>query len=135
MEFPAGFLKRWLQTNNENKKTAKEAEAEFPTFSGQLKWTLISDKIIKDNGIDVSQEELKAAMRAEIMQYFGGMSMGGDLSFMDSYVDRMLKDEKQVESTFRRMITDKLFTWAQSQVNAVEKVVTPDELTGMQHHH
>ena len=69
------------------------------------------------------------------MQYFGGMSMGGDLSFMDSYVDRMLKDEKQVESTFRRMITDKLFTWAQSQVNAVEKVVTPDELTGMQHHH
>jgi trigger factor len=135
MEFPAGFLMRWLQTNNENKKTAAEAEAEFPTFSGQLKWTLISDRIIKENSLDVSQEELKAAMRAEIMQYFGGMSMGGDISWLDSYVDRMLKDEKQVESTYRRMVTDKLFSWAQGQVNATEKIVTPEELTGMQHHH
>ena len=135
MEFPAEFLKRWLQTNNENKKTAEEAEAAFPTFSGQLKWTLISDRIIKENALEVSQEELKAAMRKEIMQYFGGRSMGSDISWLDSYVDRMLKDEKQVETTYRKMLTDKLFSWLQSQVNATEKEVTPDELTGMQHHH
>jgi len=135
MDFPAGFLKRWLQTNNENKKTAEEAEEEFPKFSGQLKWTLISDRIIKENALDVSQEELKAVMRTEIMQYFGGMSMGGDISWLDSYVDRMLKDEKQVETTYRRILTDKLFSWLQSQVNATEKEVTPDELAGMQHHH
>jgi len=135
MEFPASFLKRWLQTNNENPKTAEQADEEFPTFSGQLKWTLISDRIIKENDLDVSQQELKDAMRTEIMQYFGGMSMGGDISWLDSYVDRMLKDEKQVESTYRRMVTEKLFTWAQGQVKATEKEVTPDELTGMQHHH
>jgi trigger factor len=45
MEFPAEFLKRWLQTGSQERKTAEEAEAEFPVFSNQLKWTLISDKI------------------------------------------------------------------------------------------
>ncbi len=135
MEFPAEFLKRWMQVNGEKPKSAEEAEEEFPTFSGQLKWTLINDKLIKENNLDVTQQELQAAMRAEIMQYFSGMSMGGDISWLDSYVDRMMKDEKQVDATYRRMVTAKLFEWAQTQTTPAEKEVTPDELTAMQHNH
>jgi trigger factor len=47
----------------------------------------------------------------------------------------MMKDEKQVDASYRRLITDKLFAWAESQVKPAEKEVTPEELTGMQHHH
>ena len=43
------------------------------------------------------------------MQYFGQMKMDGDTSWMESYIDRMMKDEKQVDSSYRRLITDKLF--------------------------
>jgi trigger factor len=135
MEFPAEFLKRWLQTGSEERKTAEQAEEEFPVFSSQLKWTLISDKLIKDNNLQVTQEELKDAMRTEVMRYFGSMSMGDDTSWLDSYIDRMMKDEKQVDASYRRLVTDKLFTFAQGQVKPVEKVVTGEELTGMQHHH
>ena len=135
MEFPAEFLKRWLQTGSQERKTAEEAEAEFPVFSNQLKWTLISDKIVKENQLEVSQEELKDSMRTEVMRYFGGMSLGEDTSWLDSYVDRMMKDEKQVEASYRRLITDKLFNWAQSQANPKEKEVSAEELTSMQHNH
>ncbi len=135
MEFPESFLKRWLQNGGEQQKTPEQAEAEFPVFSGQLKWTLISDKLIKENSLDVTTEELKASMKAEVMNYFGGMSMGDDVSWLDSYVDRMMKDEKQVDASYRRMITEKLFNWAQSQAAPKEKEVTPDELTAMQHNH
>ncbi len=135
IEFPAEFLKRWLQTGSEERKTAEQAEAEFPVFSGQLKWTLISDKIIKDNNLQVTQDELKDSMKTEVMRYFGGMSLGDDTSWLDSYVDRMMKDEKQVDASYRRLVTDKLFNFAQSQVKPVEKEVTADELTAMQHHH
>jgi trigger factor len=135
MEFPAEFLKRWLQTGSEERKTAEQAEEEFPIFSSQLKWTLISDKLIKDNNLQVTQEELKDAMRTEVMRYFGSMSMGDDTSWLDSYIDRMMKDEKQVDASYRRLVTDKLFTFAQGQVKPVEKEVTGEELTGMQHHH
>ncbi|HMO62376.1 MAG TPA: trigger factor [Ferruginibacter sp.] len=135
MEFPAEFLKRWLQINGEQRKSAEEVEAEFPVFTNQLKWTLISDKIIKDNQLDVSQQELKDSLKAQVMGYFGGASLGDDTSWIDSYVERMMKDEKQLESTYRRLVTEKLFGWAQAQVTPAEKEVTPEELNGLQHHH
>ncbi|MBC7890356.1 MAG: trigger factor [Ferruginibacter sp.] len=135
IEFPAEFLKRWLQTGSEERKTAEQAEEEFPTFSGQLKWTLISDKLIKENNIAVTLEELKVAMRMEVMRYFGNMNIGDDTSWLDSYIDKMMKDEKQLDATYRRLLTDKLFAYAESEVNPVENEVSAEELTGMQHHH
>ena len=135
MEFPDRFLKRWMQVGGEERKTAEQAEDEFPSFSKQLKWTLISDKIVKDNKLQVSAEELKESMKREVMQYFGSMSLGDDTSWLDSYVDRMMKDEKQTDATYRRLITDKLFAWVQSKVTPTEKQVTSEDLTAMQHNH
>ena len=135
MEFPADFLKRWLQTGGEKAKTAEEAEAEFPAFSNQLKWTLISDKLIKENKLEVTNEELREYMKTEVMRYFGSMNMGDDTSWLESYIDRMMKDEKQVDSSYRRLITDKLFGWMEGQVKPKEKEVTAEELAAMQHNH
>jgi trigger factor len=135
IEFPADFLKRWLQTGSEDRKTAEQAEEEFPTFSSQLKWTLISDKLIKDNKLQVTPDELRDSMRTEIMRYIGHMTPGGDTSWLDSYVDRMMKDEKQLDATYRRLLTAKIFNFAETKVKPVEKEVTAEELTGLQHHH
>ena len=135
MEFPADFLKRWLQTGGEKPKTAAEAETEFPSFSNQLKWTLISDKLVQDNKLQVTNEELRESMKVEIMRYFGSMNLGDDTSFLESYIDRMMKDEKQVDASYRRLITDKLFTWVEAQVKPKEKEVTGEELSGMMHNH
>jgi len=135
MEFPEAFLKRWLMQGTDKPKTAEEAEAEFPSFANQLKWTLISDRIITDNKLDVTQEDLKSHMREEVMRYFGQMGMGEDVSWLDSYIDRMMKDEKQVDATYRRLITEKLFNHVEQHIAVKEKTVTPDELNAMQHHH
>jgi trigger factor len=135
MEFPEEFLKRWLQTGGEKPKTAEEAEAEFPGFSNQLKWTLISDKLIQDNKLQVTNEELRDSMKTEIMRYFGTMNLGDDASWIESYIDRMMKDEKQVDSSYRRLVTDKLFSFIETQVKPKEKEVTGEELNGMMHNH
>ena len=82
---------------------------------------MISDKLIKDNKLDVTEEELKDTMRTEVMRYFGQMNMGDDMSWLDSYIDRMMKDEKQVDATYRRLITEKLFGWMESQTKPKEK--------------
>ncbi len=135
MDFPVEFLKRWLQTGGETEKTAEQVETEFPAFSNQLKWTLISDKLIKENKLEVGNEELREYMKVEIMRYFGTMNLGEDTSWIESYIDRMMKDEKQVDSSYRRLITEKLFNWIEGQATAKEKEVTSDELTAMQHNH
>jgi len=135
MEFPTDFLKRWLQNSGEQVKTDEQVETEFPGFVNSLKWTLISDRLVKENNLEVGQEELKAYMRNDILRYFGQMQLGDDTGWIDSYVDRMLKDEKQVEGSYRRLITDKLFNWAEGQTKPQEKEVSVEELTKMQHNH
>ena len=135
MAFPETFLKRWLQTGGEKQKTADQAETEFPAFSNQLKWTLISDRIITDNKLEVSNEEVRASMKTEVMRYFGQMNMSEDMSWLESYMDRMMKDEKQVDASYRRLITEKLFGYVESQVKATEKNITGEELTAIQHNH
>jgi trigger factor len=135
MDFPESFLKKWMQNGGEKPKSAEEVETEFPTFKDQLRWTLISDKIVKENNLDVNPEELKEYMRQQILGYFGGMSLDGNIEWLDSYVDRMLKDEQQVESSYRRLITEKLFGWAEHQINAQEKPISSEEFLKLQEQH
>jgi trigger factor len=135
IQLPDAFLKRWMEMGGEKKKSVEEVEAEYPTFVNQLKWTLLSDKIINENDLKVTQEELRKSMEEEIMRYFGQIKMGEDTAWIGSYIDRMMKDEKQVDSTYRRLITEKLFNWLETQVTPSEKEVTADEFTAMQHHH
>lgn len=136
VQFPDEFLKRWLEIGGEKRKSREEVEAEYPSFVNQLKWTLISDQIITENNLEVSEEELRNSMKEEIMRYFGQMNLAGDdTQWLESYVDRMMKDEKQVESNYRRMITEKLFNWLETQVTPTEKEISVDEFTAMQHNH
>lgn len=133
IELPKDFLKRWLQKGGEKPKTAEEAEHEYPNFDHQLRWTLISDKLIRDNSLEVSFEELKESARAKIMGYYG---IGGEQAeWLDSYLDRLLQDEKYVDQTYREMITQKLFDWAETKVNVKEEEITAEEFVKLPHKH
>jgi trigger factor len=135
LDLPNEFLKRWIAIGGEKKKNPEEVEAEYPSFSNQLKWTLISDKLISDNKIEVSDEELRDHMRAEIMGYFGQMNLGEDNQWIESYIDRMMKDQKQIDSSYRKLLTEKLFNFLETRVTPAEKQSSPDELLALQHHH
>ncbi len=135
MEFPEAFLTRWLETGGDEAKTPEEAKRDYPTFSNQLKWTLISDRIVADNKLEIKNEELRESMSAEVMRYFGQMNMGEDMSWLESYIDRMMKDEKQVDAAYRKLLTEKVFSTLETAVNPTEKTVTADELVAMQHNH
>src|SRR5690606_26550164 len=56
-ELPDDFLKRWLQATNEN-LSPEELEKGYDDFAKNLKWTLIENKIIKDNSIEIKYEDL-----------------------------------------------------------------------------
>jgi trigger factor len=146
MELPETFLKKWLATSTDPKsgdkepKTPEQIEAEFPTFINQLRWTLISDKIITENNLEVTQEEIKNSLRLQVLSYFGSMNLGdNNLDWMDQYVEGLMKDEQQVDGTYRRIVTEKVFSWAEQQVNKDEKLISAEEFIKMneehQHHH
>ena len=135
IDLPETFLKNWIAKGGEKEKSLEEVEGQLPKFLDQLKYQLITDKIIKDNDLEVSENEIRENIVNQVMGYFGGMAPQGDLSWLDSYIDRMMKDDKQVESTYHKLITDKIFSWFETQVQPVEKKISADEFTQLQHHH
>lgn len=136
MDFPASFLKRWLQTGGEKPKTAEEAEAEFPSFSNSLKWTLISSKVATDNNIQVLPEDIKAFAKNQLMSYMGGAAMLDDSQpWMEDYVNRMMKDKKFVEDSYYRIQTDKMFAVLETQVSVSEESITAKAFEEKLHHH
>ena len=141
IDFPADFLKRWLKTQGQEgqQKTDEEVEHEFPTFLNQLKWSLISDKLIQENDIKVEQEDIRQFAKQQLLGYMGMGALDEEQDWVRDYIDRMMKDRKYVEDAYNRLQSQKLFEWAETKVNAAETPVTKEEFIHMneehQHHH
>jgi len=139
IDFPETFLKKWMKTQGEKERTDEDAEKEFPTFKNQLKWTLISDRILTENNIQVQPDELRNFAKQQLFGYMGIPNGGDDQPWINDYVEKMMKDRKYMEDAYNRIQTQKIFEWAESQINATEKEISMEDFTKMQeehqHHH
>jgi trigger factor len=136
LDLPVDFLKLWLKRGGEKEKTAEEVEQEYPSFDHQLRWTLISDKLIRDYGIQVSFEEVMADVKSKVMAYFG-MQSEDDAPWLDSYMEKMSKDEKTMDETYRRLLFDKLFLKLEEVLEVKQEEVSEEEFSKLapSHHH
>lgn len=139
IDFPEAFLKKWMKTQGETPKTDEEVEKEFPAFLNQLKWTLITDKIVADHAIQVNPDEIRAFAKQQLFSYMGGANLGDDQPWVADYVEKMMKDRKYVEDAYNRIQTQKIFEWAETKVNPADKSISAEDFTRMveehQHHH
>jgi trigger factor len=135
IQFPQSFLKRWMQHNSEKPKTPGEIDQEFPIFENQLKWTLITDRIARENQIEVSAEDLKAFARKQLLGYMGRPPGDEDQPWVADYVNRIIQDKKFVEETAQRIQSDKIFGWIEGTANIIEKPITVEEFNEMQKEH
>jgi len=116
---------------------AEQVETEYPSFINSLKWTLIVDQLVKNNNIEVKPEDLREFAKQQLFSYMGGSGMDMDQPWVNDYVDRMMKDKKFIDDSYHRLQTDKVFSWAETQVNPTEKEISAEAFTKMQeeHHH
>lgn len=141
LELPVDFLKRWLQEGSEKPKSSAEVEQEFPGFDHQLRWTLISDKLIIDNNISVSREEVLDDIKARVLAYFGMTpDAAEDTPWMDEYMNKVVKDDKTMDETYRRLLFDKLFAFLETKFKLVDKDIDEESFFKLQsahdeHHH
>jgi len=144
IKFPEGFLKKWIKTQNESgknpePKSDEQVEKEFPSFLSQLKWTLITDKIVQDNAIQVAPDEIRGFAKQQLFSYMGGANLSDDQPWVTDYIEKMMKDKKYVEDSYNRIQTQKIFEWTETQVRPADKDISAEDFTKMveehQHHH
>lgn len=134
VELPVNFLKRWMKDGMDKPKTEEEVEKEYPAMDHQLRWELISGKLMQENNIQVSYDEVMLDIKKNVLGYFG-MSADDEAPWMDAYLQKMAKDEKTIDQTYRNMLTNRLFDFLTTQFSLVEKEVTEEEFFKLPHAH
>lgn len=127
MPLPDAFLKRWLIESNKT-QTEESVEKDYPAISGDLKFHLIKEKIVKDNQIKVEKEELQQyavqVTKAQFAQY--GMTNLPE-QLLENYSQEMLKKEESVRDLVNKVIEDKLITVLKKEVTLEKKEVSVEE--------
>jgi trigger factor len=139
IQLPVPFLKRWMREGQEKPLSEAQVEHDFPSFDHQLRWTLISDKLIRDAGISVGRDEVLSDIKGRVMQHFG-MDADDEAPWMADYMQKLSKDEKTMDETYRQILYAKLFAWLRTKFAIVEKEVTEHEFLHLAsahaaHHH
>ena len=125
--FPDELLKRVMKSNNQDKND-KFIEDNYAASVKELKWSLIKNELMKANEVKVEREDVvkvvKDVTRMQFAQY--GMSNVPE-EYLDSYVDKIMKEEKNLESYVERASDVKLAEALKKVVKLNEKTVSLDE--------
>jgi trigger factor len=129
MQFPDAFLKRWLiESDSDSKRTPESIEEEYPKIIKDLKFHLIKEHLIEENGITIEEGELqeraKQATRAQFAQY-GMHNIPDDL--LEKYAKEMLSKKETYRSLGDRIFEEKLINILKEQVTLEPKEVTVEE--------
>ena len=141
IHLPVTFLKRWMREGGEQPRSADEVEKEYGSFEHQLRWQLISDKLMIENNINVSAEEVNGDIKTRVLAYFGlGPDDEGDTPWMESYMAKIQKDQKMMDETYRRLLFGKLFSFLETQFHVEDKEIGEEEFFKLAdahatHHH
>jgi trigger factor len=132
-ELPTEFLKRWLKENQqENNLSEDEIENNFSRFEEDFKWDLIKNKIIKENEIQVDENdvlELAKQVTAQQLQQYGLGSLPDEQ--LEQYAGELLKKEEDKRRLYDRKYEEKVIEHIRENIQLEEKEVTSEEFQKM----
>jgi len=108
-DLPKDFLSRWLVLINEGKFTKEQIEKDYPQFETDLKWQLIKNKLIREAGFKVEEQEVIEYARdivcKQFLQY--GLSNMMDEN-LEQYTKQLLSKEGESKRIVELVIDDKI---------------------------
>ena len=114
IELPDEFLRKWLKATNEKLSDEELAEG-YDDFAKNLKWTLIENKLIKDNNIEIKYEDVFATAKQRLDAQFRMYSpapMPEDQ--LAQYTATFLKEKDNANRIFDEVKALKVFEYIKS---------------------
>jgi trigger factor len=128
---PEKFLKRWIISSNKE-VNAEQVEKEFPQYADDIKWQIIKSKIVSNNDLKVSEEDVrevaKEFARMQMQQY--GLTNLPD-EHLNGFVDKILESEKERKSIVDRASEIKIMNHLKGAVKLDEKEIEVEDFNKM----
>ena len=127
-DLPAEFLKKWIQTTGENPISEEEAATEFERSEKGLRYQLIEGKIMKDNNLQITFDELKdytSGLIKQQMAQFGQMDPTDE--DVQGIVARVMSNQDEVRRLSEQVMNQKMLDLFKDKVKAKTKEVNYED--------
>lgn len=126
-ELPSEFLTKWLQTATDKPLTEEQAAEEYKKSEKGLRYQLIEGKVLVDNKLQVTFDELKAFAGDNIRQQMLQFGMPIDELQVEDIVKRVLTNRDETERLSQQLVSQKLLSFYKENITLNKKQCTFDE--------
>jgi len=128
IELPDEFLKKWLVRTNEN-LTDELLDLEYGTYARELRWSLIRNKVLKDQDLKVEHEDVLNEAKELIKQQFAGSGLPEMNDQLDAFANNYLQGEngENYMKVFNQVQGNKVLDHIKSEISIKDKEVSLEE--------
>ena len=110
-DLPSEFLKKWMQNSGKEPLTPEAAEEEFNKSEKGIRYQLIEGKIIQENKLDMTFDELKkfavSLVQNQMMQY----GQKPDPQKIDGIVSNILSNQDETRRISEQLMSNKMLSF------------------------
>ncbi len=130
-DLPKAFLRRWIKLTNE-KMTDEQIDGDFDNFMLDLKWQLIKDRIVKDNELKITEEDVRALAKEMAAMQFRQYGLNNVAEeHLENYAKHMLEKEEERRKIVSKKQEDVILATIKNKVTLDMKEITYDEFNKM----
>ncbi|MBN2596724.1 trigger factor [Labilibaculum sp.] len=127
IELPEAFLKRWIVSTNKD-MTAEQVDTDFANYADEFKWQLIKNRLIQENDLKVSQEEvMEFAKKQALMQFQQYGMMDVPEEYLNNYAQQMMQNQDEQRKIYERKADDKVVEYIKGTVKLEEKEISTED--------
>ncbi|GAA3779968.1 trigger factor [Corallibacter vietnamensis] len=127
-DLPSEFLTKWMQTAGEKELTEEQAKEEYEKSEKSLRYQLIESKLIVENDIKVTMDDIKDHAKQMIkaqMAQFGQMNPSD--KELEDIAARVLSNQDEARRISEQIISQRLLDIYKEKANLKAKEVTYDD--------
>ncbi|QDA61241.1 trigger factor [Hymenobacter jejuensis] len=130
IEVPKEFFKKWLVRANEGKLTPEQVEEHYADYERELKWSMIRNKVVEEQGLKVSNDEIVDRTVQKFMGQFNMPDMDEEMQGqMRTFADSYLRQEngKNYVNEYEAILAEKVLENLRGKVVVNDKEISAED--------
>ncbi|MDB3887409.1 trigger factor [bacterium] len=125
LSLPDEFLKKWIVASNEQPISPEQVESEYDQYANGLKWQLVENKIIQNNDVKVTNEEVIEHTKGLLKQQMAGMGLPTDNEDdLTETANRVLQNQDEAKNIYGMLYDQKLMDLYKKSFKLKEKEIS-----------
>ena len=127
IDVPHDFMKKWLLESNKN-ANAETLDAEYDKALDSIKWQLIENKLVEENNIQISRQDIKDFIMDFFRTNYFKNSTDADLEErLSTLAESSMKTEKDVKNIYDQLFDKRIEEAIKKVVPVSKKSIMADK--------